>query len=89
MASNKDNNVKYDLTAITKIIETNSNQKARLDTKLGTDYMISNVDVDTLTDIGFVYVGNTNKCGFVTPMFRLGNVEAIYIEHILYVYTIN
>lgn len=84
----KEKDVKYDLASIVALIEEESGQKARLDTKLGTDYMIGNVEVDTLTDIGFENVGMTNKCGFITPIYKLGNIEAIYIEQILFIYSV-
>lgn len=81
--------VKYDLVSIVKEIEKASDEKATLDNKFGTDYLIGNVDMDTLTNLGFENVGKTNKCGFVTPLFKLGNIEAIYIEQRLCVYSVS
>lgn len=89
MANINDNtDIKYDLKSIVRIIEEKSGQKAKLDTKLGTDYLFSNVELDTITGIGFKFKEMTNKCGFVTPIYKLGNIEAIYIEQILYVYNV-
>ena len=86
--ANEQEIIKYDLASVVKEIEETSGQKARLDTKLGTDYLLSNVELNTLTDMGFEYIGMTNKCGFSTPIYKLGNIEAVYIEQRLCIYSV-
>ena len=48
--------------------------------------MIGNLDEDTLFDIGFAFITMSNKGGFKTPIYRMGNIEAIFVDQILHVY---
>ena len=78
----------YDLEKIANIIANNANSKAIKDTKFGLDYLISNVEEQTLLDMGFEYKGMTNEVGFETPLYKMGNIEAIFIDQILCVYKV-
>jgi hypothetical protein len=74
----------YDLQTIADMVALNIGQKARLDEKFKQEYLIGNVKTDDLIAIGFEFVGLSNKCGFETPIYRFGNIEAFYIEQILH-----
>ena len=76
-------NVKYDLEKVVKEIENVTGQKAIKDQIFKTTYLIGNVEENDLIDIGFKCFGNTNRAGFETPLYKMGNIEAIFIEQVL------
>lgn len=76
----------YNLDVVVKKIETVSGHKAVKDNIFRTEYMIGNLDEDTLFDIGFVFVTMSNRGGFKTPIYRMGNIEAVFVDQILHVY---
>lgn len=78
-------NVKYDLEKVVKEIEKVTGQKAVKDQIFKTTYLIGHVEEENLIDIGFKCFGNTNRAGFVTPLYKMGNIEAVFIEQVLHV----
>ena len=48
--------------------------------------MIGNVTEENLIDIGFKCFGPTNKAGYETYIYRMGNIEAVFIEEVLHIY---
>lgn len=75
----------YDVKVVIEKIEKATNQKAHLDTKLKVDYVIGNVTEQQLIDLGFVFVEMSNKIGNVCPIYRMGNIEAIFNGNLLYI----
>lgn len=80
--------IKYDLKSIVNKIETSTNQTAYLSTKLDEEYIIGNVDTTDLEELGFTILYTSNDCGVKTPIYRYGNIEAIYVGQLLHVYKI-
>ena len=76
----------YKLEDVVKLLEDTVGQKAVLDNIFKTTYLLGNVTEENLLDNGFKCFGPTNKAGYVTYMYRLGNIEAVFIEEILHIY---
>lgn len=79
---------RYNLSNIIKNFEQKTNQKAVTDMLFGTDYMFGNIDENTLLDFGFEFITMSNKAGFDTPIYRMGNIEAVFIGQVLHIYEI-
>ena len=80
--------IKYDLKSIVNKIETSTGQIAYLSKKLDEEYIIGNVDTTDLEKLGFTLLYISNDCGLRTPIYRYGNIEAIYVGQLLHVYKI-
>lgn len=80
--------IKYNIDELINKIETSYMQKAYLSTKLGKEYIIGNIESSQLIDLGFELVSKSNECGINTPIYRLGNIEAIYIQSLLHIYEV-
>lgn len=78
----------FNLEVIVKKLETITKQKAHKETKLGIEYVMGNVTTEKLEEAEFKLVGYANKCGSQTPIYRYGNIEALYIEQLLHIYSI-
>ena len=76
----------YNLEAVVKILEDTVGKKAVKDNIFKLDYLLGGVTEDNLIDNNFKCFGQTNKGGYVTYMYRLGNIEAVFIENILHIY---
>lgn len=76
----------YDLENIVERVEQAVDGKAVKDNIFNLSYMIGNVTEEDLLDIGFKCFGPTNKAGYVTYMYRIGNIEAVFIEEVLHIY---
>ena len=79
---------KYILSNIVKSFEQKTGQKPVKDMMFNTDYMFGNIDEDTLLDFGFKFITMSNKAGFDTPIYRMGNIEAVFIGQVLHIYEI-
>ena len=78
----------YNLNLIVKGFEKVSKQKSVQDDIFKTDYMFGNIDEATLLDFGFKFISMSNKSGFDTPIYRMGNIEAVFVGQILHMYEI-
>ena len=78
----------FNLEKVVTKLEEITGQKAHKETKLKTDYQIGNIEVTDLEDLGFEFVGYSNGAGYETPVYRMGNIEAIYIGQTLHIYEI-
>lgn len=76
----------YDIKEIIKTLETTSGNKASLDNKFKIDYVVGNVDEDSLLSIGFAFYEYGKMLNSKVPIYRLGNIEAIYIDNLLYIH---
>lgn len=76
----------YNLESIVTALEKKSKQKAIVDKIFNTDYMFGNIDEAMLKDVGFEFVTMSNKAGFKTPIYRMGNIEAVFVDQILHMY---
>lgn len=85
---NASNMTIYDLSTIVELFSQQSGHKAYLDDKFKTEYIIGNVTEQDLIDFGFTKTSISNKCGVYTPIYRYGNIEAIYVEQLVHMYTI-
>lgn len=76
----------YDLEAVVKILEDTVGKKAVKDNLFKLDYLLGGVTEDDLIDNNFKCFGPTNKAGYDTYIYRLGNIEAVFIENVLHIY---
>ena len=76
----------YNLKSIVTALEKKSKQKAIVDKIFNTDYMFGNIDETMLKDVGFEFITMSNKAGFKTPIYRMGNIEAVFVDQILHMY---
>lgn len=80
--------INYNLKSVIEKLETSAGQKAYLENKLDDEYIIGNITTEDLLDIGFEFIYESNSCGLQTPIYRFGNIEAIYVGQLLHVYKI-
>ena len=76
----------YNLDIIVEEFEKVSGEKAVKEMIFKTDYMFGNITEEMLLDFGFEFVTMSNKAGFDTPIYRLGNIEAVFVGQILHMY---
>lgn len=78
----------FDLNIIVAELEKVTKQKAHKETKLGVEYVMGNVTEQQLLEANFKLVGYANKKEHMTPIYRFGNIEALYIDQLLHIYAI-
>lgn len=76
----------YKLEDIVKILEDAVEGKAVKDNLFKNSYLLGNVTEEILLENDFKCFGPTNKAGYYTYMYRLGNIEAVFIEEVLHIY---
>lgn len=76
----------YDLEAVVKILEDTVGKKAVKENLFKLDYLLGGVTEENLIDNNFKCFGPTNKAGYDTYIYRLGNIEAVFIENVLHIY---
>lgn len=78
-------NVKFDVENIVKELENATEQKAHKDKLFNNVYLIGNITEDNLLDLGFKCYGLSNKSGYETYLYRLGNIEAIFVDQVVHI----
>ena len=76
----------YNLETVVKILEDTVGKKAVKENLFKLDYLLGGVTEENLIDNNFKCFGPTNKAGYDTYIYRLGNIEAVFIENILHIY---
>lgn len=78
----------YNINSIVAKLEELTGQKVVKDTILNTDYMFGNIDENVLVNMGFEFVSMSNNSGFKTPIYKLGNIEAVFVDQILHIFEV-
>lgn len=76
----------YNLETVVKILEDTVGKKAVKENLFKLDYLLGGVTEENLIDNNFKCFGPTNKAGYDTYIYRLGNIEAVFIENVLHIY---
>lgn len=76
----------YDVKVIAEMLAKTTNQKVYLDPVLKSDYIMGNISEKDLIEFGFAYMGMSNPAGDSCPIYRMGNIEAVYNGNKLYVH---
>lgn len=75
----------FSIKTVIPAIEQLSGKKAKLVNKYEPEFVIEGVTDEMLINVGFEYVGKGNKIGIECPLYRLNNLEAMFINTTLHV----
>ena len=77
----------YDLETIVKQLEALVGHKATLDRKFRLEYLLGYITDEQLTSFGFKFISMSNGSGDETPIYRFGDIEAVFVGSIAHIYT--
>ena len=87
MTNNNYDDVVFPITTVVNMIETRTGKKLKLRNSQAPEYvLLEPISEQELLDLGFKFIGYSSfvKC----PIYRLGNIEAIFNETILHIYSL-
>lgn len=76
--------VRFNLRNMATYLDSQLGSTGHFESKFGTEYLVPNVDEDTLIAAGFEFIGYDFQENH--PMYRYENLEAFFDQTILHIY---
>ena len=81
----EENRTILSIKTVISAIEQLSGKKAKLVNKYEPEFIIEGITEKILINVGFEYIGKSNKIGIECPMYELYNIEAMFVDTTLHI----